>query len=235
MNHHSGAEQKRLEAVRLYLNFELNREKELNDIVMLASHICETPIALITLMDQNVQFIKAKVGADVTEMPRAASFCTHAIEIEEVMVVDDATQDERFAQAPVVTGDPHIRFYASANLKSYDGYNVGTICVYDVQPKVLTETHKTMLSALARQVSHIMELDRSLKLVKEQNDKLIEIGQMQSHELRNPVASILGIMELIKEDEYNAQKEHLLLLEAASEKLDEKIKLIINHANSATI
>ena len=230
----SGKEKRRLEATRKYLHFEIDREKELDDIVMLASHICETPIALITLMDEEIQFIKAKTGADITEMPRSTSFCTHAIELDEVMVVDDATRDARFAQAPVVANDPHIRFYASANLKSYEGYNVGTICVYDVKPKALSEVQKKHLSALARQVSHIMELDRSLKLLKEQNNTLAEIGQIQSHELRSPVSSILGIMEMIKEDDYVAEREYLLLLEAATKKLDEKIRLIVTHTNTLT-
>jgi GAF domain-containing protein len=151
------------------------------------------------------------------------------------MVVNDAIRDARFSQAPVVVNEPHIRFYAGANLKSYEGYNVGTICVFDLTPRILSDVQRKHLSALARQVSHVMELDRSLQLLKEHNKALVEIGQIQSHELRNPVSSILGIMEMIKEDDYNAEKEYLVLLEAATKKLDEKIRLIVNHSNTLTI
>lgn len=225
-------EQKRLEATRRYLKFEINREQELQNIVMLASSICNVPIALITLMDEEVQFINAKTGADITEMPRKTSFCTHAIETDKVMVVSDASKDERFANAPVVANDPHIRFYASANLKSYDGYNVGTLCVYDLNPKELTELQKRQLEALAKQVSHIMELDRSIKHINRQNDLLREIAWLQSHELRSPVSSILGLVAMFKENNYNVDNSEFELLEEATQKLDEKIRLIVDKSNS---
>lgn len=225
-------EEKRLDATRRYLKFELNREQELQDIVMLASSICNVPIALITLMDEEVQFINAKTGADITQMPRKTSFCTHAIELDEVMEVHDASKDYRFASAPVVANEPHIRFYASANLKSYDGYNVGTLCVYDVSPKELTDLQKKQLEALAKQVSHIMELDRSLKHINAQNQVLKEIAWIQSHELRSPVSSILGLVAMFKENNYNVDNTEFELLEEATQKLDEKIRLIVDKSNS---
>jgi GAF domain-containing protein len=193
----------RLAATHRYLDFNIDRQKELDDLVRLAALICNVPISLITLMDQNVQWIKARLGVEVDEMPRATSFCTHAIQIDSVMVVEDATKDERFAKAPVVANSPHIRFYASANLKSHDGYNVGTICVYDVEPKILTEEQQSSLAALANQVSHIMELDYALSKLRKQNETLSEIARIHSHELRLPVSSILGIMNLINEEKSN--------------------------------
>ena len=232
MEQGSSQEQQRLNATRRYLKFELNREQELQDIVMLASSICNVPIALITLMDEDVQFINAKTGADLTEMPRQTSFCTHAIEMDEVMQVKDASKDERFANTPVVANDPHIRFYASANLKSYDGYNVGTLCVYDLNPKELSQLQKRQLEALAKQVSHIMELDRSLKHINVQNALLREIAWMQSHELRSPVSSILGLVAMFKENNYNVDTSEFELLEEATIKLDEKIRLIVDKSNS---
>lgn len=232
MGDNTAKEAKRLEATRRYLNFQFNREKELNSIVMLASMICNTPIALITLMDKDIQFINAKTGADITEMPRSTSFCTHAIEDDEVMEVPDAQEDSRFSDIPVVKHAPNIRFYASANLKSVDGYNVGTLCVYDIQPKNLTLKQKECLSALALQVSHIMELDHALKRLEKQNLALEEIARVQSHELRSPVSSILGLVALFKENGYkNISREYFLLLENASNLLDEKIKLIVSTSN----
>lgn len=225
-------EVKRTKAVQRYLEFNLERQKDLQEIVMLASVICKSPIALITLMDYDIQLIKAKVGTEATVMPRSTSFCTHAIEQEEIMVVEDASKDKRFANAPVVVDDPHIRFYASANLKSYDGFNVGTLCVYDTQPKDLDEQQLKCLAALANQVSHIMELDRSLKQLKKQNSVLREIARIESHELRQPVASIMGLMMLIKEDPGVPEPEYLELLDQSVNQLDERIRRIVRHINN---
>lgn len=224
-------EQERIKAVQRYLDFNLHRQKDLQEIVMLASVICNSSIALITLMDSDLQLIKAKVGIDVKEMPRSTSFCTHAIKIDEIMVVNDASKDERFLNAPVVANDPHIRFYASANLKSYDGFKVGTLCVYDTKPKNLSEQQIECLSALANQVSHIMELDRSLNQLKEQNKILREIAYVQSHELRQPVASIMGIMKLINDSQGIEDKEYLSMMDDSVNQLDERIKAIVKRIN----
>lgn len=230
MNIHTEIE--RTKAVQRYLEFNIDRQKDLQEIVMLASVICKTPIALITLMDYDVQLIKAKVGIEQTMMPRSSSFCTHAIESDEIMVVEDATKDERFAESPVVANDPHIRFYASANLKSYDGYNVGTLCVYDTEPKDLSKQQLECLAALANQVSHIMELDRSLTKLTKQNSILREIARIESHELRQPVASIMGLMMLIKETPYTEEPEYLELLDQSVNQLDERIRKIVENINS---
>ncbi|MBC7758700.1 MAG: GAF domain-containing sensor histidine kinase [Phormidesmis sp. FL-bin-119] len=224
-------ENNRVSAVQRYLNFNLERQKDLQDIVMLASVICNSPIALISLMDFDIQLIKAKIGTEATVMPRSTSFCTHAVEMDEIMVVKDATKDERFATAPVVTNDPHIRFYASANLKSYDGYNVGTLCVYDTKPKDLTQQQLECLAALANQVSHIMELDRSLNQLKKQNSVLREVARIESHELRQPVASIMGVTMLMKENPCTHHPEYLELLDKSVNQLDERIRMIVSHVN----
>ncbi|TKC01427.1 sensor histidine kinase [Pedobacter cryotolerans] len=225
----------RLEATRRYLDFNLNREKELDQLVMLASQICGTPISLITLMDENLQFIKAGIGADIKEMPRKTSFCTVAIETDDLMIVEDATKDVRFANIPVVADNPHIRFYASANLRSYDGFNVGTLCVYDVKPKTLSAEQRNSLIALAGQVSHIMELDLALKKLRQQNLAFMEIARIQSHELRLPVSSILGVMDLINGEKSDLNPEYLNVLNNSVIQLDEKIRTIVGYvsANSA--
>ena len=224
-------ENNRVSAVQRYLNFNLDRQKDLQEIVMLASVICNSPIALISLMDFDIQLIKAKIGTEATVMPRSTSFCTHAVEMDEIMVVKDATKDERFATAPVVTNDPHVRFYASANLKSYDGYNVGTLCVYDTTPKDLTQQQLECLAALANQVSHIMELDRSLNQLKKQNSVLREVARIESHELRQPVASIMGVTMLMKENPHTNYPEYLELLDKSVNQLDERIRMIVSHVN----
>lgn len=222
----------RLEATRRYLDCNLDRQKELDQLAMLASQICGTPISLITLMDEDIQLIKAGIGTQLRQMPRETSFCTVAIENDELMVVEDASRDTRFADIPVVAGNPHIRFYAGANLRSLDGYNVGTLCVYDVKPKVLTAGQRDSLIALAAQVSHIIELDMALKRLKQQNLAFMEIARIQSHELRKPVSSILGVMELINGEKSDLNPEYLGVLNDSVKQLDTKIRAILGYVSA---
>lgn len=109
----------------------------------------DMPIALLSLVDADRQWFLVRVGLDVAEMPRAVSFCGHAICGDDLFVVEDAQRDERFADNPLVTGAPYIRFYAGAPLKSPNGYRVGTLCVIDTQPRGLTPQQRMLLYALA--------------------------------------------------------------------------------------
>lgn len=366
-------EQYRIEAVNRYKGFHKSREKDLQEIVMLASHICQAPIALTALMDHDSQWIKAKIGIDVeNKIPREETICSHVIRQSDVMVVEDVLLDKRFCHLPLVTGNPSIRFYAAANLQTNDGYNIGTLCVCDLQPGTLTDTQRHCLEALAKQIINLLELDLSMemltkhiseiewqnKLIKDtktkllaawnsslsyhilvdhnlrvlalnkkiadynytiwgkelvvgtslyeyynadtldriienfrrslegetiqferlfkynniqetwwdivyapaldeenniigvtfnaaditerkvneekiklQNQRLSKISHIQSHEYRAPVSAILGIMSLIKEDNYEPNKEYLQLLDQAVTQLDEKINSVVNYTN----
>ncbi|MDF3077599.1 MAG: sensory histidine kinase AtoS [Sphingobacteriaceae bacterium] len=222
-------EAQRVAAVQRYLNFNVSRESDLQQIVNMASYICESPIAMITLLDKEIQLIKAKRGTKQTEMPRKTSFCSHAIELDKVMEVRDASQDPRFENAPAVANAPFIKFYASANLKTYDGFNVGTLCVYDIEPKKLSDEQISCLETLAKQVSHLMELDRSLAQLQEQNKALREIARIESHEIRQPVSSILGLVSLMKEPGEAGNEEYLNLLDRAAIQLDERVQMVVGH------
>lgn len=151
---------KRLEALRRYHILDTEPEAAFDDFAKLASFICGTPMATITLVDLDRQWFKAKVGMDRVETPRNQSFCTHTILANEVMVVEDALIDGRFLDSPLVTGDPHIRFYAGAPLLSPDGHAVGSLCALDQRPRKLDVAGKTMLQTLARRVMEQMELRR---------------------------------------------------------------------------
>ncbi len=156
----------RLRALRSYKILDTKPEERFDDLTQLAAIICGAPISLITLIDADRQWFKSKVGLDVQETPRAQAFCTHAIMQPQTFVVPDATQDERFAKNPLVTGDPHIRFYAGAPLATSDGHLLGTMCVIDRKPRTLTDEQKKALELLGRQVVANMELRSNLRELK---------------------------------------------------------------------
>ena len=152
----------RLEALRKYQILDTEPEIAFDDLALLASHICETPMAAISLIDEDRQWFKARVGISAPETPRSISFCTHAILQSDIFVVPDASKDERLRDNPQVTGDPHIRFYAGAPLQAREGHALGTLCVVDRRPRQLTPAQREALAALCRQVEAQLELRRRL-------------------------------------------------------------------------
>ena len=138
-------------------------EAAYDDLVTIASQICGTPMALISLVDRDRQWFKAKVGLDATETPREVSFCGHAIaKPEDLFVVPDATLDPRFRANPLVTGDPNVRFYAGAPIVTDQGEALGTVCVIDTVPRELSPQQRASLNALARQASMLLGMRRHL-------------------------------------------------------------------------
>ena len=155
-------ERARLESLQSYRILDTDPEQAFDDIVLLASHICGTPISLISLVDENRQWFKARVGTSLTETSRSISFCSQAIRGTEMLVIPDATQDERFRDNPLVTGDPHFRFYAGAPLITREGHALGTLCLVDHVPRRFTEEQAHALDALRRQAEAQLELRRNL-------------------------------------------------------------------------
>ena len=154
-------ETKRLEALRRYEILDTPAEQTFDDFTFLASTICQAPIALMTFVDDSRQWFKSRIGVDVNETPREGGFCSHTILGTDVMIVEDATSDERFAEHPFVTADPHIRFYAGAPLIDAEGNALGSLCVIDHQPRSLSLEQNEALQALARQIISQLELRRT--------------------------------------------------------------------------
>jgi GAF domain-containing protein len=153
-------EVKRLKVLWQYDVLDTVPEEVFDDLTELAAKICEAPIALISLVDEKRQWFKSKVGLTVQETSRDISFCGHAIKQEGLFIVPDATKDQRFANNPLVTSDPKIRFYAGAPLITPDGYALGTLCVLDKVPRELRPDQQQAMRVLARHVMSQLELRR---------------------------------------------------------------------------
>src|SRR2546423_2964849 len=145
-------EVKRLKVLWQYEVLDTVPEEVFDDLTELAARICEAPIALITLVDEKRQWFKSKVGLTTKETSRDISFCGHAIAQSDLFIVPDATLDKRFAENPLVTTDPKIRFYAGAPLITPDGHALGTLCVIDKVPRELSHGQRQGLKVLARHV-----------------------------------------------------------------------------------
>ncbi len=142
----------RIVALDKYAILDTEPEQSFDDLTLLASYICKTPIALISLVDEDRQWFKSRVGIAASETSRDIAFCATAIMQSDVFVVPDALADERFRENPLVVSDPYIRFYAGAPLINEDGYALGTICVVDRTPRDLAPDQKEALKALSRLV-----------------------------------------------------------------------------------
>lgn len=167
-------------------------EQEFDDITLLASFICGTPIALISLVDKDRQWFKSRVGLDIPETPRDISLCAHAILGDDIFEVTDAAADERFKDNPVVTGDLHLRFYAGVPLKTSDDHNVGTLCVIDREPRRLNESQRAALKALGRQIMRLVELRKSTRLQADLRRKLASETALNRAIVENAGAAIIS-------------------------------------------
>lgn len=352
----------RLQAVHRFMNLEVNRKEDLQEIVEFAADLSETSVAMITLMNENTQYIEFRVGTTTLQEVKEDTFCRYLTDEAELLVVKDALLDRRFKNNPLVVYHPKIRFYAGAPLVTREGYLLGSLCVMDKTPKVFTRRQNMLLKMLAKRVIEIMEFEMSVSLLKkqfvraeiadiklrsffytvgachlligkeleiiafnrsiavfldkmygievftgmqvrhiitgegqyenflanyylalsgksvqyeismvhreeiiwwsvtlepglnaddeiigisynaiditkiklheqqimEQNEALLRIAHIQSHELRKPVATILGFMELFKLNDYTSTSEELLMLGKVTQELDDKIRAIVN-------
>jgi len=155
-------EDERLAALYACGVLDTEPEAHFDDLVWLATYICDAPIAYISLVDRDRQWLKAKIGVTMCESGRAESFCSHTILSDDLFVVNDAQSDERFADNPLVTGPPYVRFYAGAPLRNSRGLALGSLCVIDHKPRTLNKEQLEALRLLGRQTSY--KLDTALQI-----------------------------------------------------------------------
>jgi len=196
------------EDIRLNKLYELDildtiEEQAYDDLTKLAAEICQTPIALVSLVDKERQWFKSHHGLDARETPREVAFCSHAILDDKVFIIEDSSKDERFFDNPLATGAPHVTFYAGAPLIMSDQRKLGSLCVISDKPKKLSASQKEALSALARQVVTQLELRLKIKELKQLDHAKDEFISMASHELRTPLTSIYGSLSLLLNDSKN--------------------------------
>lgn len=184
----------RLETLRRYQILQTPREKSFDEICNLATIICETPIALISFIDEDRQWVKAQVGWDEPELPRSDSFCAHAILGQGPLIVRDALLDDRFAANPLVTGGPRLRFYAGMPLLTPEGQALGTLCVIDRVPRTLVPEQLESLQALAHHAVSQLVQRRDRYALERLKDEFLS---MVNYELRTPLTAIHGALDLL--------------------------------------
>lgn len=178
-------EHERLKAVNRFKQLDAGLKSDLNNLVTLLAQICDVPVALVSLIDDNMQWFKASVGTgEINCNERQLSFCQQTILQDDILIVPDATKDLRFANLPIVAGEPHIKFYAGVPLITYDGYAVGTLCILHVQTIELSALQTNALKVLGKQVLNLIELNWSMQSLMEQNlntqrqQKLVEDSEI---------------------------------------------------------
>jgi signal transduction histidine kinase len=237
-------ELERLSSLYSYGILDTLPEKDFDAITKLASQICNTSIALITLIDKDQQWFKSKVGITDNSTARDISFCSHALlQPEKIMEIPDVRKDERFADNPFVTGPMKVAFYAGVPLVDHDGYALGTLCVIDSMPRALTPGQQEALRTLATQAMRLIELHRKNAEIEQTNKELQELNHeleryafVIAHDLQSPCNQLITVAQLIN-DNYAAQmavdgQQLVLYLKNSAENLKTFIHDILGHART---
>ncbi len=240
-------EQERLKDLESYSILDTLPENEFDEITLIASQICSTPISLISLVDEKRQWFKSHHGLDATQTPREVAFCAHAInDSENVFTIPDSRLDERFHDNPLVIGKPNVIFYTGVPLVSSKGNALGTLCVIDNKPKQLDDSQIKSLSALAAQVVRLFELRKNKRLLENtknelelKNKELEQFAHVAAHDIKSPLNNITSLTELLVNEYSSSFDEEIAqlfnLLNSSSGKLRNLVDGILEHSKSDKI
>lgn len=234
-------EDDRITSLKSYDILDSLPEKDYDDITRLASEICQTPVSLISLIDDKRQWFKSAHGLDVKETPRDFAFCAHGIlNPNEIFIVPDSRKDIRFADNPLVKNDPHVIFYAGVPLVNKDGYPLGSLCVIDTATKELSESQLNALKYLGKQVVTLLELRKANKTLQtlksyleERNNELEKMADMVLKEMQPSLLKLAASIETLHNEHTGSlnNEGHELLNNSVS--AVEKIKEVLNKLNEA--
>lgn len=227
-------EKSRLLEVKKFLQLDYTKSDDFNNIVELAAKLCGKPVALITLLDDKYNWIKVNYGLDVEVMPRETSFCQYGIQQDEILIVEDAVQDARFINNPLVNLAPNVRFYAGVPLTLKNGEKLGTLCLFDQKPSSLSALEQKTLILFAKQATVLMELEmsqlqlqRQVEETEAKNTSLVKIAQLQSHQIRQPLTTLMSLINVVKEGYQTMDEEWLTMFETATLNFDTTIHSIV--------
>lgn len=193
-------ERKRLNELLSFNILDTAREKEFDTLTTMAAHLCGVPVSMINFVDTNRQWTKSSQGIDIYDSPRSGSVCEYTIHGKNILEIEDLSKDDRFKKLPYVADEPHFKFYAGAPLITKRGLALGSLCVFDTKTNKLTDTQREDLKALAGEVVTQLELRKQEDEFKKLDKRKDIILRLVSHDIRNPLAGIMGAAELLLDD-----------------------------------